>query len=136
MTTFQGGLVLWQTTSTRWNSYQGTDDIFITKGKHQFKMGVSIEKDQRNTGGPGGFVGGWTTFPSFNSFLADAPSSLIANAIGGDLSYHLSQWIPGVYFEDVIKLTPRLTLTAGLRYEYAIALTVALDDFVLAVPGS
>ena len=98
LTTFQGGLVLWQTTSTRWNSYQGTDDVFITKGKHQFKMGVSIEKDQRNTGGPGGFVGGWTTFPSFTSFLNDAPSSLIANAVGGDLSYHLSQWIPGVYF--------------------------------------
>jgi outer membrane receptor protein involved in Fe transport len=122
LTTFQGGLVLWQTTSTRWNSYQGTDDVFITKGKHQFKMGVSIEKDQRNTGGPGGFVGGWTTFPTFDAFLADAPSSLIANAVGGDLSYHLSQWIPGVYFEDVIKLTPRLTMTAGIRYEYATSL--------------
>ncbi|HET6145632.1 MAG TPA: carboxypeptidase regulatory-like domain-containing protein [Candidatus Acidoferrales bacterium] len=122
LTTFQGGLTLWQTTHTIWNSYQGTDDIFITKGKHQIKMGVAIEKDQRNTGGPGGFAGGWTTFPNFQAFLADAPSSLIANSGPGDLSYHLSQWIPAAYVEDVIHVTPRLTATLGLRYEFATAL--------------
>ena len=122
LTTFQGGLTLWQTTHTVWNSYQGTDDIFITKGKHQFKMGVAIEKDQRNTGGPGGFAGGWTTFPNFTAFLDDAPSSLIANSGPGDLSYHLSQWIPAAYFEDVVHLTSRLTANIGLRYEFATAL--------------
>ena len=41
ITTFQGGLTLWQTTHTVWNSYQGTDDIFITHGKHQFKFGIA-----------------------------------------------------------------------------------------------
>lgn len=122
LTTFQGGLTLWQTTETIWNSYQGTDDIFITKGKHQIKMGVAIEKDQRNTGGPGGFSGGWTTFPNFTEFLNDVPSSLIANSGPGDLSYHLSQWIPAAYVEDVVHLTSHLTANIGLRYEFATAL--------------
>ena len=60
--------------------------------------------------------------PNSPAFLSDSPSSIIANALGGDLSYHLAQWIPGGYAEDVIKLTPRLTLTAGVRYEIATAL--------------
>ena len=45
----------------------------------------------------------------------------IANANGGDLSHHLRMWVPGGYAEDVVKLTPHLTLTAGIRYEFATA---------------
>ena len=63
ITTFQGGLTLWQTTEGVWNSYQGTDDVFITHGKHQFKLGVAIEKDQTNGSVVLGVAGGWTNFP-------------------------------------------------------------------------
>ena len=100
--TFQGGLTLWQPAHSVWNSYQGSDDIFIIKGINSFKMGVSIEKDQRFSGGPGGFAGGWTTFSTFEDFLNDAPVSLIANSGPGDLSSHLHQWIYGAYVQDDI----------------------------------
>lgn len=120
--TFQGGLTLWQQSKSVWNSYQGTDDIFITRGIHSFKMGFSLEKDQRNTSGPGGFAGGWTTFSNFANFLNDAPISLIANSGPGDLSFHLRQWVWGAYVQDDVHLTRKLTVNIGLRYEFATAL--------------
>jgi hypothetical protein len=120
--TFQGGLTLWQQAQSVWNSYQGTDDVFITRGIHSLKMGFSLEKDQRNTSGPGGFAGGWSTFSNFASFLNDAPISLIANSGPGDLSFHLRQWIWGAYIQDDVHLTRRLTANIGLRYEFATAL--------------
>ena len=122
LTTFQGGLTLWQPTTSAWNSYQVYDDLFITKGIHSLRVGFALEKDQRNNAGPGGFAGGWTTFNNLHDFLTDAPISLIANSGAGDLSSHLRQWIWGAYVQDDIRLSPRLTVDAGLRYEFAAAL--------------
>lgn len=119
--TFAGGTALYQPNTNVWNSYQGYDDIFITRGIHAIKFGVALEKDQRNTKGPGGFAGGRSIFKSFTNFMQGSPSSLIFNSGGGDLSGHLRQWVYGAYVQDDIRLTPHLTLNAGLRYEYATA---------------
>jgi hypothetical protein len=117
--TFAGGTALYQPNTNIWNSYQVYDDLFITRGIHAIKFGVALEKDQRNTKGPGGFAGGRSIFSNFTSFMQGSPSSLIFNAGGGDLSGHLSQWVYGAYVQDDVRITPRLTLNAGLRYEYA-----------------
>lgn len=119
--TFAGGTALYQPNTNIWNSYQLYDDLFITKGIHAIKFGVALEKDQRNTSGPGGFAGGRSIFSNFTNFMQGSPSSLIFNAGGGDLSGHLSQWVYGAYVQDDIHLTPHLTLNAGLRYEYGTA---------------
>jgi len=122
LTAFQGGLTLWQPTTSAWNSYQLYDDLFITRGIHAVKVGFALERDQRNNAGPGGFAGGWTTFAHFSDFLNDAPISLIANSGVGDLSSHLRQWIWGAYVQDDIRVTPHLTVNAGIRYEFAAAI--------------
>jgi outer membrane receptor protein involved in Fe transport len=119
LTAFQGGLTLWQTTQSVWNDFQWYNDTFWTKGIHSVKFGVTINRTQNNSKGPGGFIGGWTTFPSLTAFFNDAPSSLIANSGIGDTSHHERQWIWGAYVQDDIHLTQRLSVNAGLRYEYA-----------------
>ena len=122
LTPFQGGLTLWQAANLVWNSYQGYDDVFITRGIHSLKIGFALERDQRNTSGPGGFAGGWSTFSNYRKFLSASPVSLIANSGGGDLFYHIHQWIWGAYVQDDMRLTPHLTVNAGLRYEFGAAL--------------
>ena len=123
LTAFQGGLTLWQQAHSAWNSFQESDDIFYTRGIHALKFGFTLERDQLNTGGPGGFAGGWSTFSNLPLFLDGSPVSLIANSGPGDLSTHFRQWVWGTYVQDDIRLTPHLTINAGLRYEYAANLT-------------
>jgi len=123
LTPFQGGLTLWQSAHSTWNSFQESDDLFYTHGIHALKFGFSLERDQLNTGGPGGFAGGWSTFSNIPKFLDGSPVSLIANSGPGDLSTHFRQWVWGTYVQDDMRLTPHLTVNAGLRYEYAANLT-------------
>src|SRR5258705_438399 len=84
--------------------------LFLTKGIHALKFGFTLERDQLNTGGPGGFAGGWSTFSNFAKFLDGSPVSLIANSGVGDLSTHPRQWIWGTYVQDDVRLTPHLTV--------------------------
>jgi outer membrane receptor protein involved in Fe transport len=123
LTAFQGGLTLWQSAHSTWNSFQESDDLFIIKGIHSLKFGFALERDQLNTAGPGGFAGGWSTFSNYPNFLDGSPSSLIANSGVGDLSTHPRQWVWGAYAQDDVRLTPHLTINAGLRYEYAANMT-------------
>src|SRR6267154_5665041 len=119
LTPFQGGLTLWQSAHSTWNTFQESDDLFLTKGIHALKFGFTLERDQLNTAGPGGFAGGWSTFQNFAKFLDGSPVSLIANSGVGDLSTHPRQWVWGAYVQDDVRLTPHLTVNAGLRYELA-----------------
>ena len=123
LTAFQGGLTLWQSAHSTWNTFQESDDLFLTKGIHALKFGFTLERDQLNTAGPGGFAGGWSTFSNFPKFLDGSPVSLIANSGVGDLSTHPRQWVWGAYVQDDMRLTPHLTVNAGLRYEYAANMT-------------
>jgi outer membrane receptor protein involved in Fe transport len=123
LTPFQGGLTLWQSAHSTWNAFQESDDLFFTKGIHALKFGFTLERDQLNTAGPGGFAGGWSTFNNISKFLDGSPVSLIANSGVGDLSTHPRQWVWGAYVQDDVRLTPHLTVNAGLRYEYAANMT-------------
>jgi len=123
LTAFQGGLTLWQSAHSTWNAFQESDDLFLTRGRHALRFGFALERDQLNTAGPGGFAGGWSTFSNIAKFLDGSPVSLIANSGVGDLSTHPRQWVWGAYVQDDMRITPHLTVNAGLRYEYAANMT-------------
>src|SRR5262245_16928476 len=112
--------------------FQWTDNLSWTKGKHNFKTGADIRRDRyfqdtNFAGNPGfSFNGQFSCKPdtrgaiplgcAITDFLLGFPSSLSASV--GDSSQNLRSTFLGLYAQDDFKVTPRLTLNIGLRYEY------------------
>ncbi|MGH9356828.1 MAG: TonB-dependent receptor domain-containing protein, partial [Terriglobia bacterium] len=113
-----GGVGSAAQTIHHWNSFQGYDDAFVTKGLHSVKFGAAVERDQENllnNTQPAGLF----TFGSLASFLTNNPSKF-QSAFPGTLTERgLRQTIMGLYVQDDWRVRPNLTLNLGLRYERA-----------------
>jgi len=132
---FTGGITADNPQKNSWNTYQFYDDAFWTKGKHSFRFGVSVERDQLNViRGPR--PGGIFQFNNMGSFLGDCGFQAAVSplcSVTGNQSIGLQkvstdlpgatapseprQTIFGVYFQDDFKLRQNLTINMGLRYE-------------------
>src|SRR3984893_8012838 len=118
MTNFSGGLGAISNYNFHWNSFQGYDDAFITKGKHSIKFGVAVERIQENMSAadsPNGIYG----FASLSNFLQNMPDTFAANLGQTGVPRYMRQTIFGIYLADDLRLLPNLTLNLGLRYEMA-----------------
>ncbi len=94
------------------------DDIFWTKGAHSLKFGVSAQMLQTLFHLPFQ-VGGSYTFTSIPNFLSGIPLNYRGALPGAIDSYHwYREWPITFYFNDDWKVTPKLTLNLGIRYEY------------------
>jgi hypothetical protein len=102
----------------RWNSFQGYDDAFLTRGLHSIKFGVAAERDQLNLLQVSEALGQFK-FSSLSNFLTNQPKGFMA-AFPNTLSERgLRQTIFGLYVQDDWRLRPNLTLNLGMRYEMA-----------------
>jgi hypothetical protein len=108
--------------------WQFKDDLSITRGKHNFKIGADLVHEPTL----GGFFE-FTPTPTF-TFAAD-PSQILGNPskypegfstpglitniseAAGDPYFLLSTNMFGVYFQDDWKVTQRLTLNLGVRWD-------------------
>jgi len=113
---FNGGLGVGSTFSFRWNSFQGYDDMFLTKGLHSLKFGVAFERDQLNQL-TGGETGGAFSFGSLSDFLTNRPKRFLSGFPKLLTPRNLRQSIFGVYLQDDWRWRPNLTLNLGVRYE-------------------
>lgn len=113
------------------NSYQAYDDAYLIHGKHQFKFGAAFERIQYNellVRRPNGNV----TFSSLANFLTDRPNTALLTSSSVKGKAGLRSSIIAGYFQDDWRLSPRLTINLGLRYEFSTNPTEA-NDLLYAV---
>lgn len=103
------------------DTYSFTDSVAWVRGRHDFKFGGEIQRDQINN-----LMG-----IASNGFFVFAPVPIVGNAFadfligqpvvflqgGGQLSRGLRATNYNLYVQDSYKPTSRLTLNIGLRYE-------------------
>jgi hypothetical protein len=110
-------------------TFQFVDNVSIVRGRHSFRFGAEIRRDRFNQAGnefPRGsfnFNGQSTQNPSTlqggysvaDFYLGYPAVSEAAVAIGFHQFRATSQYY---FFDDTWRITPRLTLNFGLRYEF------------------
>ena len=106
--------------NTYQNDYQGSYSIAMTRGRHNLKFGAELTREQINVlfgiATNGFFV--FAPFPASDSFA----SFLLGQSVqffqgGGQFDRGLRKWVTAGYAQDEFRITPRLTLNLGLRYE-------------------
>jgi hypothetical protein len=102
--------------SMAWNSFQGGDDLFLTRSKHAITLGASVERMQSNELSTGNITGVFR-FDTLSDFLSNKPQVFQGIEAGGLPNIGLRQTLVGVYFQDDIRLRSNFIFNAGLRYE-------------------
>jgi hypothetical protein len=119
------------------NTYQLTENVNWTKGKHNFKFGF----DGRDSIAPQFFiqrVRGEYDYSDLNEYLNDFVPSDLAERNLGNTPYYGNQWATYLYATDQWRVRPNLTLDLGLRWERTtMAETMALQNLnsIASVPG-
>ena len=101
------------------------DNVSVLIGRHAVVAGVEW-RPRRHDSLLSPLRDGQFTFSSVNDFIADHPSALLISlnrftglpAADSDFRRDDSQNEGAVFFQDNLKLTKRLTLNLGLRWEY------------------
>lgn len=104
------------------NSYNLRDHIMWLRGKHSFDFGVDYELDQSNISNTDLENGTFSFTSDTNPGTGNAMASFVLGHLhsmsqtSGDYSDSREHMI-GLFASDTWKMTPRLTLDLGLRYE-------------------
>jgi hypothetical protein len=102
--------------SLAWNSFQGGDDLFLTRGIHAINLGVTVERMQDNELSFAN-VNGNFRFDSLSNFLTNQPSVFQGIQTPAVPDVGLRQTLAGAYVQDDIRLRRNFIFNAGLRYE-------------------
>ena len=106
--------------NTYQTDYQGSYSIAMTRGRHNLKFGADLTRREINVllgiATNGFFV--FAPFPASDSFA----SFLLGQSVefyqgGGDFNRGLRKWVAAGYAQDEFRVSARLTLNFGLRYE-------------------
>lgn len=108
------------------NTFVWQDTVSLTRGRHSLRFGAEAKKHQLSVNSP--FVSdGFLFFLSFPDFLLGADGATNGSGFSNVFS---STGASGIFrkderytdfagfIQDDIKVTPRLTVNAGLRYEF------------------
>jgi len=99
------------------NVFSFSYDITHVRGRHLLKSGALIERYQDNMVNPT-FSLGIYTFTNLRAFLENRPLRFVGLAPAGAIDRYWRFNLAGFYTQDSYQMTSRLSLNAGLRYEF------------------
>jgi hypothetical protein len=100
------------------NVFGGEYNVVHSRGRHLFKLGALAERYQDNMVNPT-FSNGIYTFASVGDFLQNRAQRFIGLTPGAQFDRYWRFTLFGLYAQDTWNVHPRLSLSAGLRYEAA-----------------
>jgi hypothetical protein len=126
------------------NKYGLSDDIYMTRGAHNIKFGLGMQRIQTFENQPFSASGAFS-FASLTTFLQGTPNRYggaypigVPNPFSGNLNpdayraFRETMIMP--YFNDDWKVTSRLTLNLGLRYDFDTNPKSAINN-LLVIPN-
>ncbi|HZE71576.1 MAG TPA: TonB-dependent receptor [Pyrinomonadaceae bacterium] len=99
------------------------DTLTWTSGKHSIRGGADIVHNQAldgfalNRNAPRGTVNYANNLNGFASFLTGVPPASVTYVRNARPALDVSNWEYGFFVQDDFRVSPRLTLNLGLRYE-------------------
>lgn len=114
------------------NQFEFTDDVSIIRGAHSIKLGFTARRLQLNADSVQALDGIYIYFglpglSTLDTFLLGLPGAFVAPRPGSDFYRGIRQSIFGSFIQDDWKVTPRLTVNLGLRYEFITSPTEVND---------
>ncbi|MBM3786087.1 MAG: TonB-dependent receptor [Acidobacteria bacterium] len=97
----------------------------MTRGRHLVKAGMLAERYRDNMVNPT-FSLGTHTFNDVRSFLTNTPARFLGLTPAAQFDRYWRFTLMGFYLQDSWRITPRLTLNPGLRYEF---MTMPVDIY-------
>jgi prepilin-type processing-associated H-X9-DG protein len=98
------------------NLYTYEDRVTFTHGRHQLSFGAWFQQFQSNE-----IIAlsqfGQATFASLTQFLGGTVNSFLYDPAPTPM--HWRSWFGALYAEDVIRLSPKLTVSLGIRNEFS-----------------
>jgi hypothetical protein len=98
--------------------FEFADNVSYTRGSHSFKFGGIFKNYLSNPRSNRNYMG-TINFSSVQTFMQGTPTQILGQIVDSQLSYQ--QYLFGWFVEDDIRLSPRLSLTVGLRHEFTTA---------------
>ena len=99
------------------NVYSGQYDLTHTRGRHLIKAGALAERYRDFMTNPT-FSLGIYTFANVRAFLENRATRFVGLGAEGDISRDWPWTLFALYAQDSFRVAPRLTVNAGLRYEW------------------
>jgi len=133
-----GGTITGPRNSTQ-NNYEVSDSLSLLRGSHSLKFGGELRRTQVNALqviAPNAFFVFSSASPTndgFANFLLAKPSLFYQGL--GNMSRGLRDWENSLYFQDEWRVSNRLTLNYGLRYEVNTPISEERDWLNAFVPG-
>jgi len=110
------------------NIFEFIDNVSYLRGHHTFKTGGEIRNTSIGRGGTFNRGRGQVTFSTLENFMSGTTTSN-GQIFIGDPRRHVSGRAMAAFFQDDWRITSKLILNLGVRYEYLTPITEAHNQF-------